>query len=249
MIIRNDLRPDHTIIPKALQETILRVGGRNIFDEPLYRLIRAEDHITKAAGLWPIFRKGLSVDERGGMGIKEAIAMMERGCDWKEVAEFMHEYRPATPERVVRGMVENPVYPYNGFIIEKWKPAESFGSPEAWYEHVFEGEPSLGPYPTEGAYELAAGPTPYMPSAEQIETAIRRSWKQLQDKPQSAQARVTQHMRDIELALEQQNREQANKIQAILKEDTLLYKTISLGAGRVIQERALKCGIKSHYGN
>lgn len=249
MIVRNDLRPDRTTIPKALQDTIIRVGGRNIFDEPLYRLIRAEDHITKAAGLWNIWAKGLSIDDRGGMGIKEAIAMMERGCDWKDVAEFMHTYRPATPERVVRGMVDRPVYPYTGFIIEKWKGPETFGSPEDWNRFIFEGEPSLGPYPTYGEYELCAGPTPYMPSAEGIEEAIRKSWRQVEDKPRNPQVRVSQHMKEIEMALEAQNREQANKIQSLMKEDSLLYKTVSLGAGRVIQERAKKAGLTGHWGN
>lgn len=249
MIIRNDLRPDSTIVPKALQEVIIRVGGRNIYDEPLFRLIRAEDHIVKNAGAWNIFQKGLSIDERGGLGIKQVIEMLTRGCTLQEVAEFMRTWSPANPIRVITGMMERPVYVFNGFIIEKWQPAHTFGSPEDWNALTFMGEPALGPYPHEGAYELMAGPTPYMPSPEEIENAIRHSWRQIEEKPRNPQVRLAQRMKDIQLALDIQERERVNKITSLLKEDTLLYKTISLGAGRVIQERAKKAGLTGHWGN
>ena len=47
----------------------------------------------------------------------------------------------------------------NRWVIEKWYPAEHFGSPENWYRTTKEwGEegniPQLGPYPWRGDYEL-----------------------------------------------------------------------------------------------
>lgn len=42
--------------------------------------------------------------------------------------------------------------------IERWFPAESYGSPEAWYARTIETDdgiriPALGPYPSRGEYE------------------------------------------------------------------------------------------------
>lgn len=49
-------------------------------------------------------------------------------------------------------------YPFDRWHIERWMPAETYGSPEQWYAETIEREdgiliPALGPYPRRGEYE------------------------------------------------------------------------------------------------
>jgi len=52
-----------------------------------------------------------------------------------------------------------PKYPaVNRWLIERWLPPETYGSPRAWYAQTIEREngisiPALGPYPSRGEYE------------------------------------------------------------------------------------------------
>jgi hypothetical protein len=270
MIVRNDLLPSNTVIPKELKETILRVGGKTPFGEPMYRLILAECRTVKAAGLWNIWG-AVPVSDRGSLGIKEAQElirqgqlkldeMMENGDSVsdlinaakkqrEEVQELIASKMAAHPEKVIRGMVDRPLYAFTGFVLEKWKPAESFGTPVEWYSFRFEGEAALGPYPTYGDYELVAGPTPYMPTSAQIEEAIRHEFHVLENRPRSTQARMSQILAQVEAAQAADEREQFNKIEAMCKETMPLFRTLSLGAGRVRQELADKAGLKGNFGN
>lgn len=249
MILRNDIRQSSTVIPKALRETILRVGGTNIFDEPMFRLLLAEDRTIKAAGAWNVWPKGTSVEDRGGLGISNIQKMIKQGCSTAEINEYVQGRTSVTPITVVRGMVDRPLYQFGGFVLEKWKPAESFGSPVDWYAFRFEGEPALGPYPTHGDYELCAGPTPYMPTSAEVEEAIRRTYKEIEDRPSTPMARMSQMLSQMEAAEETQAKEQHAVIDAKYKEDKMLYKTVSLGAGRARNVLAEGVGIKEHYGN
>ena len=63
---------------------------------------------------------------------------------------------------VIREAIETrrvPKYlPVDRWHIERWMPAESYGSPEQWYEQTTEVEDgiriaALGPYPARGEYE------------------------------------------------------------------------------------------------
>ena len=248
-IVRNDILPSTTTIPKDLQAAILRAGGKNPFGEPMFRLLLAETRIVKAAGAWKIWSEGLTVDERGGLGIKQVQQMLKEGRTTEEINEYVQEQMNRHPDRVVTGMIDRPLYQFKGFIIEKWKPAITFGSPDEWYSYKFNGEPALGPYPTYGDYELCAGPTPYMPSAAQCVDAIQQTFKEIDERPSTASGRLAQMLQAedaYEKALEKEN---FDKVENILKEDKMLYKTSSLAAGRARNELAEKAGITEHYGN
>jgi hypothetical protein len=64
--------------------------------------------------------------------------------------------------KLLREVVEvrrEPKYvPHNRWHIERWVPAESYGSPEQWRAETIEIQngrniPALGPYPSRGEYE------------------------------------------------------------------------------------------------
>jgi hypothetical protein len=65
-------------------------------------------------------------------------------------------------DNVIREIIELrqvPKYvPHDRWHIERWTPAEAYGSPDRWYAQTLEIEdgmqiPALGPYPYRGEYE------------------------------------------------------------------------------------------------
>lgn len=272
MIVRNDLRKSSTVIPKELKVTVLRVGGTNPFGEPLFRLILAEDRTVRAAGEWSIWSDDVPAEERGSLGIdiiQKMLTQYQRVMEaavlsglsqneidkmayklTSELDEILKSKLSAAPIRVESGMADVPLYPFDGFIIEKWKPAETFGSPGDWNQFTFEGQSALGPYPEFGDYELCAGPTPHMPTSAQLEDAIRQDFRQIEAKPKSAQQRLLLMLQKIEQRQKQKQKETQDRALAMLRDGPAsLRNRLSLGAGRVIQEMATKAGLKGHYGN
>lgn len=250
MIIRNDLKNSGAVIPAGLLATIKRVGGTNLYDEPMFRLVRAEDRITKASGEWNIWPENASLDERGGLGIEHAQQLLKAGASANQISEYFAERLSTQPIRVVRGMQETPLYAFSGWILEKWKPAHMFGSPQEWYSFRFEGEAALGPYPENGEYELVAGPTPYMLTEGQVEDAIRQHFREMDEKPVSAAQRVLVLLNRIEEQQKQLRKKIAAEAKAMESDGPMsLRNRLSLGAGRVIQAEATKAGLKGHFGN
>jgi hypothetical protein len=168
-----------------------------------------------------------------------------------QINEFSRLHKPEMPLSTYVGMTLVPVYTWKGFILEKWKPAASFGSPDIWYSYRFNGEAALGPYPTYGDYELCAGPTPYLPTAEQCIDAIKETFRALDERPTSPQARMSQMLAAMEKQEKALDRETHKKIADGFKEDALIYKTLSLSAGRVRNQLAKEAGVPdtTHCGN
>ena len=240
MIVRNDLLPHSYTIPKEHQDAIIRIGGKNPFGEGMYRLVLAETRVTKASGDWCIWDDSVALDDRGGLNIKKALQLAQNGADADTIAEAL---KPATPLRVDHGIADVPLYPNEGFIIEKWKPAFSFGPPSDWPE-------SEGPYPQYGDYEYLCGPTPYLPTIEQMETAIRQNMRNVEERPTSRKERLVRLMNMHQVRMDAEKKRRAQMVEDFVKYGPAsLYNRISLGAGRVIQELANGAGLKGHYGN
>jgi hypothetical protein len=60
--------------------------------------------------------------------------------------------------RVAELRLEPKYVPVDRWHVERWMPAESYGSPRAWYRQTIElangmSIPALGPYPQRGDYE------------------------------------------------------------------------------------------------
>lgn len=108
-----------------------------------------------------------------------------------------------TSGRVVRRIVElrlEPKYvPHDRWHVERWLPAESYGSPQAWHSETTEftkglSIPALGPYPSRGDYEhcfTLAGPggefLPLIPAA--VEYVVRAiQWARQQPRSRARQS-------------------------------------------------------------
>jgi hypothetical protein len=240
MIVRNDLLPHSYTIPQAHQDALLRIGGKNPFNEPLYRIILMETRVTKASGEWAIWDDSVDLDDRGGMNFKKALELARVGATAEQIEDAI---TPASPTRVDRGIADVPLYPSEGFCIEKWKPASSFGPPADW-------PASEGPYPQYGDYELLAGPVPHLPTIAEIEEAIRQNMRNLEERSTSRKDRQLQLLNTREIRMQAEKRRRQQMIEDFVKDGPAsLYNRLSLGAGRVIQELATNAGLKGHFGN
>lgn len=239
MIIRNDLLPHSYTIPKSHQDALLRIGGKNPFGEPMYRIILMETRVTKASGDWNIWDDSVDIDDRGGVNFKKALELARAGASSEQIEEAL---TPATPLRVDHGIADIPLYPSEGFCIEKWKPASTFGPPSDW-------PADQGPYPQYGDYELLAGPVPHLPSITDMETAVRENMRNVDNRVTSK----TQRYLNLLTRWDLQNEARKKRLKEIAEDSVKygpasLYNTLSLGAGRVMNDLALKAGLKGHYG-
>lgn len=249
-IKRRDLHPSVAIPPKLLRK-IMIVGGTNHYGEPLYRLILAQDRYTIASGEWNEWPEDASLDDISGLGIGEMREMVQEKKSVEEITEFLQARLANRPRSVTVGLKEIPVYGYEGFVLEKWKPGHIYGSCSEWEGFRFKGESLLGPYPQYGDYEYCAGPTPYMLTEAQIEEAIRFDMKQIDERPASPKQRVLMLLQRRELALQKRKRERKNMLETLMKDGPLggLRNRLSLGAGRIRQQLADQAGLKGHWGN
>lgn len=257
-------------IPEDIKRVILEVGGKNPHGEPLYRILLAQDRVSLAHGTWTHFDENVPLDDRGGTGyqviqkalremreILEVAAVQMSHTDavalskklGAEIDEMMKERLTAMPTKVELGAAYVPLYPFEGWILEKWQPADSFGSESDWSSFRFNGENALGTYPHQGEYELVAGPTPHILTVKQAQDAIRMDYKNIQTRPRSARERIRQMMETRELRIQAEQRKKRNFAQDFTSETNPIMRGTSLGAGRIRQEMAVKAGLKGHYGN
>jgi hypothetical protein len=116
--------------PTAVTKSITEHGGLNKYDRPYWRVILAFNHTRPKRGLWHEFADG----------------------DWEQFTPEGHgkfRHNPLHALRVVDEVRDTPMWPIpNGWILERWFPAEVWGSRETWAKS--------SPYPEEGEYYLIA---------------------------------------------------------------------------------------------
>lgn len=246
MPARNDIHGIHTV-PKETLEYLKRIAGMNPYGEPILRLCVAEDRYTKAGGAFTDWEQGSSLQDRGGYG------------DPEHIGEGVVELRrtSAQPLRTVVEVREVKKYPgLEGWILERWYPASMYGSEQDWLSHKKDGVPLLGPYPSEGDYEMIAGPEKHFPS----HTALALAWArhlELIDRRLNAAATAEARLKIRLAAIEWQDRQTEEKIKAEnkarLKDYTKPIWGSSLGAGRLrtsIEKRLRERGFNvGHAGN
>jgi hypothetical protein len=239
----------------------------------MYRLLRAETRTVKGAGSWAKWAENLSPVERTNMsfdlvrkmiqdGQKKLLEMLEQSASYEELARtesrMTREVRQALlagdlgnkPKNVIVGMIDRPLYTFTGWILEKWKPATSYGSPADWYGFRFQGQCCIGEYPYYGDYEIVAGPTPYCLTAKEVEFAIRDDFRQIQTKEHNPMQRVRLMLDAILAEQNKQHKKMINDITSVAMDDASIMNRISLGAGIVRQQMAEKAGLRgSDYGN
>src|SRR5262249_3253563 len=126
--------------------------------------------------------------------------------------------------------------------------AHCYGSPDVWYSYTFEGHPALGPYPQYGDYEMVAGPSDHLPSPDNLEEVVRRFYRALEERHPNPAQRMLMRLNELAERRKQKRRDNRSRIDALAKEVDGFRNTLSLGAGRVMNEWAEAAGIRSHMG-
>jgi len=114
--------------PSWIVERVLSLGGSNVYGRPNFRVTWGGNRYHTVGGM---FKHVIYVDS-GIIGQKKAIVT--------QVAE-VRQLLAYHPER---------------WHLERWCPAEYYGSSEDWYARTWDEEAqlhTLGPYPHEGEYE------------------------------------------------------------------------------------------------
>lgn len=140
--------------PAWLQRLLLRRYGRTPFGEPRYRLVWAPSRLEPSGGEWTDWQANTSLADRN----------TGQQVPWRRRLELRW------------------VTKYPGetcWLIERWVPAESYGSPALWYRPIAEGGTRLacgicacGDYPHFGDYEDIGARMYWYPSEGQVTTAV-----------------------------------------------------------------------------
>jgi hypothetical protein len=134
--------------PKNGEKTGAQAGAK-------IRIVR-ETHETPGAVAWRLELAG----GRNTFGDAKYRAVW----GWNRLAWIGGKFEERDPEtgsliREVIDLRQEPKYlAVNRWHIEKWLPAETYGSPRTWYAQTLEiadgrSVPALGPYPSRGEYE------------------------------------------------------------------------------------------------
>ena len=209
--------------PTAVTKAITDHGGRNPYGRPMWRLIRAELHLSKKRGVWHTFPDGTL----------EQVVRDEQG-------RFLHN--PLHALRVEYGVRETPMYPFKGWILERWLPAETWGSREEW-------NADWGPYPEAGDYFIMSTALDQMPPTEYLREQISKWERDWETRPRTLEKAYRLFMQEER---EQQQKEQEH-IEAELAgfyrgEIKPIFNTVSLGAQKVRNEVQASIGRDSHLG-
>lgn len=240
MINREDIHGDPRC-PEHIAEFVRKVGGKNVFGEPMYRVVHTSNLYKKQGGNWKIWDESLSIQERGGM-VQNAAGLY-----------VPSEYKPERIEVCVKEILK---YEQDGFenkwILERWVPASYFGSPEAWYaKHVpgYPNVPYLGPYPVNGDYRYVAGRDDELPELSKLKTAIEHVEHNLDTLSGDIEQMMADEMYEAQRAYEASNEKKRLEDEAFFRDSLSPFAHVSLAAGRWRNELAERAGIKEHCGS
>lgn len=139
------MAPEETVTHFKCPENVARelelAGGKNPFGEPMFRCVWGFDRIVPITGEWQQFEEyqATMLDKKTGvMQTRKIVQLVSSVIETRHVPK----YRPG-----------------NCWHLEKWCPAEAYGSPDQWKDAGTEVLGNLtvdtaGPYPDRGEYEL-----------------------------------------------------------------------------------------------
>lgn len=227
---------------KDVYDLCMRVGGKNPFGKPNFRIVLAQSVRKLRGGLWHKWREGASLQNRGGLFVDEDGAIVSPSQE-----------KPISVTAEMRWVKTYPVKDLVGWIFEEWYPAHMFGSPDQWgaTKVIGTGLCQLGPYPTEGRYMLAGFKAlPHIPPAESIRNGINQRMRQRDYWYSLTPEQRRKLEADADLAV-QVLREKADdeKRSLMIRELRGPMLSTSLAAGRWREQLARSAGVRSHVGN
>jgi hypothetical protein len=225
--------------PKAVQDFLVAIGGKNPHGEAQWRLIMASSRVRKEGGLFIDWDTNYSIQERGGFVYDETNT--ERTLSTLKPTSIRAELRTVK------------VYPgIEGWILEKWFPAHKYGSRESWLRAKVEGTdiPLLGPYPENGDYEMVSpDSSPRVPGFSLLREAVSSYEYARQAVEGTIERRTSERVNEAEFRMRAAEEKYAKYVQDYLRDYSKPIWGSSLAAGRMREELARKAGVKEHAGN
>lgn len=228
-------------VPRDTQRFLKRYGGINPYGLPKWRIVLSSDRLIKEAGVWKDWAEGLTTKEKGGLNFT-ALA------GGPGVAYQRYQNKPL---RVVTEVRETLKYPHvDGFILESWFPASTYGSREEWHSYKAEDgvTPMLGPYPESGDWELQFGPWLRMPSIDTLQGHISQHTSDINNRKGTPWARAVEYLQRAEYAKEREEKKFREEAEAQFNDVLTPMKSSSLAASRWRNDLAKQTGIRSHIG-
>ena len=169
--------------PRSTRDAVSKIGRLNPFGEPTWRVVLAQNCIVRRAGVLHALPTG-------------EVSCFALGPDGRQVYQ-------APSDRMTVGLMDLPKYPCEGWIIEKWFPAETSGSREQWASHKSEnGERMMGEYPERGDYWMMAGPFEKIPELSVLKDSIAMHNKAMAERPENYAKFFAQTIKNEEEARE-----------------------------------------------
>lgn len=237
MAARDDIHGE-PIAPKSTRDFLLRVGGKNVLGEPMYRAVHSTTRYMKQGGLWKKWARGATIQERGGMVLDETSGLM-----------LPSHLRPESTVLEVKEVLK---YAHlEGWVLERWCPAYMYGSQENWNRYVvpLTEVPLLGPYPADGDYEFASGPSKAIPEISRLRDVVSDVENNRANHWETVESEVRQRVNDAQFAYEEQQRKLKEEDQAFFRDQLSPWNHMSLSAGRWREDLARRAGVKEHAGN
>lgn len=216
--------------PRSYREFVTKIGGKNPYGDPLWRVVLAERCLRKSSGLLHHLPTGevsiFAVDAKG-----------------------VHYEKPQ--DSVDAGVFELPRYPVEGWISERWFPASTWGTREEWESARNEigGKLHAEPFPERGDYFMVGTFGERLPELSDIECAIQMWEDGHRKRPTNIVAYYKQLLSNEEYAREQR-REQLERDLAYMRKHELVpvLKSGSLEAQRFRNQLNASIGDPSHLG-
>src|SRR6266850_891835 len=205
-------------IPKYLKDSINTRIGFNKFGGPRYRLVWAPDRYELSYGIWHDWDENLGVNERNYIS--------KNGDELNK------------PRRVVEEFRWTPKYPLDltKWILETWRPPESYGTPLQWFSSTQEGGtcqwnqflnksiPVLGDYPWYGDYEYTGYAFPNEALTEAIIlNAVGRMEHHIDSLPSSKEGRVKRAKYMQQQSEERREKAWTDRAEAITKDANFAF--------------------------
>lgn len=237
---------------------LIRIGGRNEFGFPNYRLVESERVLERIGAEWHDWDDNLETDDRAQFLRKTFIVkekkLVKVGKIFKEVEADVEKsllIPGNTPVRTVKEIRLVPKYSHldeHGWILERYYGPEDFGSKAVWLSQVVEGTdiPRLGPFPGQGRYEMIAGIFPQVPGEDFMQQLV--AYQKKKGDAQRAMDLRTIHYEKMRRHEKEEERKRELAQQKV-KDLISPFFGHSLEAGRWRSRILEKQGIRSHMGN
>ncbi|HLJ90514.1 MAG TPA: hypothetical protein VKZ53_27140 [Candidatus Angelobacter sp.] len=251
-IARHDVIADDC--PKRLKAHLALIGGYNIYDEPAFRLVRAEKCVMRISIERPFFAD--DQDPANAIPMKEVAELIASGVPEREaLAEGARiSERNLRPLRTEVGETLFPKYPFRGIVIERWQPPGFYGTRAEWESIHVARFPFLGAYPQYGDYSMIGSKEGIDWPSLAFVTEVIRSYREMQkQQPENCYTRFLIRAHAIQKMAEKKERALEQFYHEHLTDEWTgrcgLLHRVSLAAGRYRDEVAKRAGITEHAGN